>query len=249
MPDRSTVRLNKFLADAGLASRRGADRLIQEGRVKVNGDVQREPGTQIVPGRDTVLCDGAPVAPAADSALTYVMLHKPTHVVTTVRDPQGRTTVLDLLPADLRGRRIFPVGRLDFMSEGLVLLTNDGDVTLRLTHPGFEHPKRYEVLVRGGVAEDQLRLMRHGMRLAEGEQLAPLEVRARSQGASTLLDLTLRQGLNRQIRRMCRDLELTILRLRRVDLGPLRLGDLKSGAWRHLDAGEIAALKSALGLS
>jgi 23S rRNA pseudouridine2605 synthase len=221
MPEDSAVRLNKFLAEAGIASRRGADALIQAGRVTVNGAVQREPGTRVAPGRDQVAFDGSPVACAQGAAAVYVMLHKPVHTVTTVRDPQGRKTVLDLLPEDLRAQRLFPVGRLDYMSEGLLLLTNDGEVTLRT-----------------------------GMRLREGERLAPVDVQASTErNGATMLRMTLRQGVNRQIRRMCRDLGLTILRLRRTDLGPLKLGGLASGKWRHLSAGEILQLKASLGMA
>lgn len=250
MSEHSEVRLNKYLADAGIASRRGADALIQAGRVKVNGAVQREPGTRVVPGRDEVACDGKPVRGSRGAEPVYIMLHKPAHTVTTVRDPQGRKTVLDLLPRDLRALRLFPVGRLDYMSEGLLLLTNDGEVTLRLTHPSHEHPKRYEVLVREAVPENAMRVMRQGMRLEEGEELAPVDAEARALGnGNTLLRMTLRQGVNRQIRRMCRDLGLTILRLKRVGLGPLNLGDLASGKWRRLDAAEIRSLKTSLGLT
>jgi len=249
MSENTPVRLNKYLADAGLASRRGADALIQSGRVHVNGLLQREPGTRVIPGQDTVLLDGTPVAARQDAPASYVMLHKTVHTVTTVNDPQGRKTVVDLLPEELRRQRLVPVGRLDYMSEGLLLLTNDGEVTLRLTHPSYEHPKRYEVLVREAVDEKSLLIMRQGMRLREGERLAPVEVEASAQSnGATLLRMTLRQGVNRQIRRMCRDLNLTILRLRRVELGPLRLEGLEPGNWRFLRAEEIKNLKSSLGL-
>lgn len=249
MSETRPVRLNKYLAEAGLASRRGADALIQSGRVRVNGLVQREPGIRIIPGQDTVLFDGFPVSSGRDAGPVYVMLHKPVHTVTTASDPQGRKTVLDLLPDELRAKRLFPVGRLDYMSEGLLLLTNDGEVTLRLTHPSYEHPKKYEVLVREAVPEKSLGVMRQGMRLREGERLAPVQVEATlDTGGATLLRMTLRQGVNRQIRRMCRDLGLTILRLRRVELGPLRLGGLASGKWRALTDSETTNLKSSLGL-
>lgn len=243
------VRLNKFLAEAGLASRRGADALIQAGRVRVNGQVQTEPGTRVVPGQDKVLCDGKPVGAQAVRPL-YIMVHKPVHVVCTVRDPQQRTTVLDLLPEDLRTQRLFPVGRLDYMSEGLLVLTNDGELTLRLTHPRHEHPKTYEVRIRGAVSESSIHTMRAGMRLHEGEQLAPVEVQivSGSKDQDTVLHMVLRQGINRQIRRMCRDLGLTILRLRRIAQGPLALGDLATGAWRYLSASELRAVRRSVGL-
>lgn len=249
MPENSPVRLNKYIADAGLASRRGADALIQSGRVCVNGLIQREPGTRVIPGQDTVLLDGAVVMAKQDASCSYIMLHKPVHTVTTVNDPQGRKTVVDLLPEELRTHRLFPVGRLDYMSEGLLLLTNDGEVTLRLTHPSYEHAKKYEVLVREAVTEKSLNIMRQGMRLQEGERLAPVEVETTlDANGATLMRMTLRQGVNRQIRRMCRDLGLTILRLRRVELGPLHLGSLEPGKWRALTDAEIQTLKSSLGL-
>lgn len=237
------IRLNKFLADAGLASRRGADELIFAGRVSVNDSPVREPGYRVAPG-DSVTCDGRPVA-ARQNSFTYILMHKPVHTVCTASDPQGRRTVLDLLSPELRQQRVVPVGRLDYMSEGLLLLTNDGETTLRLTHPRFEHPKEYEVLVREKVRDDMLQTMQQGMRLAEGEQLAPVDASAvRQHDGKFLLRLTLRQGLNRQIRRMCRDLGLTILRLKRVSLGSLQLGSMKSGTWRHLNETEVSRLKN-----
>lgn len=250
MSENNAVRLNKFLAEAGIASRRGADDLIKAGRVSVNGTVQREPGTRVAPGRDEVSLDGKTVTPRRETTPVCIMLNKPVHVVTTVRDPQGRKTVLDLLPEELRDLRLFPVGRLDYMSEGLLLLTNDGELTLRLTHPRHEHAKIYEVLVREAVPEKALAEMRRGMRLKEGERLAPVEVRAAAQrNGTTLLRMTLRQGVNRQIRRMCRDLGLTILRLVREELGPLKLDGLSTGKWRRLDEGEVRNLESTLGMT
>lgn len=237
----SAVRLNKFLADAGIASRRRADELIFSGRVCVNGETIREPGRRVTRGQDRVSCDGKEVA--EKNPPIYVMLNKPVHAVCTVSDPQGRRTVLDLLPEELIARRIFPVGRLDYMSEGLLLLTNDGAAALRLTHPAFEHRKVYEVLVRGAVPEESLRVMRSGMRLREGERLAPVHAEVIGlPGNGTLLRMILRQGVNRQVRRMCRDLNLTILRLRRVEFGPLTLGRLEPGKWRMLTPAETSAI-------
>lgn len=235
------MRLNKALAQAGVCSRRAADALILDGQVEINGLVVRTPGTRVNPEKDRVCIKGAPVRlsrPGAADHL-YLALHKPGGVMTTAKDPQGRLTVLDLLPPDIRRRRPFPVGRLDRMSEGLLLLTTDGELTLRLTHPRYEHPKTYHVLVRGRVSPEKLQLMRSGMTLAEGDQLAPVLVRklCREPGG-VLLEMVLRQGVNRQIRRMCRDLRLHVLRLVRVQQGPIRLGDLAPGAWRRLDPGE-----------
>jgi 23S rRNA pseudouridine2605 synthase len=157
--------------------------------------------------------------------------------------------VLDLLPDELVRARPVPVGRLDFFSEGLLLLTTDGDLTHRLTHPSHHMPKVYHLLVRGPVGPEKLEAMREGMTLAEGEQLAPVEAKVlESKDNKTLLELVLVQGVNRQIRRMCRDLDLTVLRLSRVAQGPLRLGELPSGKWRRLHSDEVLALRRAVGL-
>jgi 23S rRNA pseudouridine2605 synthase len=247
------LRLNKVLAQAGLCSRRAADDLILHGKVTVNGVVVQTPGVRIDPLLDHVHVHGreVPLAASPPADHLYLALHKPPGVVTTARDPQGRKTVLELLPEDLRRQRPFPVGRLDLMSEGLILLTNDGELTLRMTHPRWEHPKIYHVRVRGRVTEDKLLTMGRGMRLAEGDQLAPVEVRvlAPPSPSGTELEMVLRQGVNRQIRRMCRDLRLHILRLRRMALGPIHLGDLPCGAWKHLSANEVRKLRHSLGLS
>lgn len=239
-------RLNKAIAYAGLASRRGADALILDGRVTVNCVVVTEPGTRITPG-DIVAVDGKPLSGPKSEGHTYIMLNKPVHVVSTARDPQGRQTVLDLLPETYAGRRLYPVGRLDYFSEGLLLLTDDGDLTLRLTHPRYHLPKTYHVRVKEEPSPAALDAMRSGMTLAEGEKLAPVTVRM-LETPGYVMEMTLKQGLNRQIRRMCRDLHLTILRLTRVSSGPLRLGDLPAGAARELTRQELAALKHAVGL-
>jgi len=242
------IRLNHYLAKAGLTSRRGADALVFAGHVHVNGEVIKEPGFRVTLGLDNVFCDGQAVE-LPKEPLRYIMLHKPIHIVCTMHDPQKRKTVQDLLPPELRAQRLVPVGRLDYMSEGLLLLTNDGEVTWRLTHPRFEHPKEYEVLVREPVLEKALRIMRQGMRLTEGEVLEPVQVQAQPQkNGQTMLRMILVQGMNRQIRRMCRDLGLTILKLRRIRVGPIILGNLKLGTWRDLDKKEVALLKASLGL-
>ncbi|WP_442935495.1 pseudouridine synthase [Nitratidesulfovibrio sp. 1201_IL3209] len=244
------VRLNKAIAGAGVCSRRQADDLIQQGVVRVNGEVVDTPGVRVVPGRDRIEVRGQLLElDAAPSAFTYVMLHKPVQVVSTVRDPQGRATVLGILPPDLRGGRLYPVGRLDYFSEGLLILTDDGDLTNRLTHPRYHLPKVYLVKVRGHVTEATLAPMRQGMTLAEGERLAPVDARLlQSDRQASLIEMTLHQGVNRQIRRMCRDLGLTVLLLRRIRQGPLELGELPKGAARRLTSHEVAALRRAAGL-
>ena len=206
-----TVRINKALADAGVCSRRRADELIAAGRVSVNGEPVASPGLQVTPGTDKLEVDGKPVQPIAQ-APCYLLLNKPVRVVSTAYDPEGRTTVLDLVPAKWKARRLYPAGRLDFFSEGLVLLTDDGDLTNRVVHPRHHMPRVYHVLIRGGVSDRALEVMRKGMTLAEGEKLAPVEIRvlpgqvhdlsgvSRNAGPpagqrGTLLEMTLHQGL------------------------------------------------------
>lgn len=236
----TSLRLNKALAQSGLCARRKADELIFSGAVSVNGEVVREPGRQVDPARDHILVHGQ--ALSSPRMPCHLLLHKPVQVVSTVHDPEGRTTVLDLVPQTLRDRRLYPVGRLDYFSEGLILLTDDGELAHRLSHPRHHIPRRYRVRVRGLVPAAALNTMRRGMILAEGERLAGIEVTAESHGEESLLHMTLYQGVNRQIRRMCRDLGLVVLRLVRVGLGPLELGDLPSGGTRPLSKEEVSAL-------
>jgi 23S rRNA pseudouridine2605 synthase len=240
-----SMRLNKALSHAGLCARRKADELIFAGAVRVNGEVVAEPGRRVDLDRDRIDVNGVPLAASAPPC--HLMLHKPVRVVSTARDPEGRTTVLDLVPPAWRGRRLYPVGRLDFFSEGLLVLTDDGELANLLAHPRHHLPRRYLARVRGAVSGQVLDAMRRGMTLSEGERLARVEVEAEARGRDTELRMTLRQGINRQIRRMCRDMDLTILRLVRVGLGPLELGDLAPGAVRELAQEEVAALRQAAG--
>lgn len=245
IPNENLLRLNKAIAHSGMASRRAADTMIAEGRVKVNGETVTEPGSRINPAHDTVTVDGTPLAFGDISAKTYVMLHKPVQTVSTAKDPEGRKTVIDLLPTVLAKKRLYPVGRLDYFSEGLLLLTDDGEMTLRLTHPRYHLPKVYHVTVRERPSEPVLETMRRGMTLAEGEKLAPVKTRL-LEGRGYILEMTLNQGVNRQIRRMCRDVGLTILRLVRISSGPITLGDLPPGKARELTSSEVTALKKAV---
>ena len=239
------VRLNKALAHSGLCARRKADELIFAGAVSVNGEVVTEPGRQVDPEQDRIEVNGVPLAASVPPC--HLVLHKPVQVVSTVRDPEGRATVLEFVPEKWRERRLYPVGRLDFFSEGLIMLTDDGELANRLAHPRHHLPRRYEVRVRGTVPETALAAMRKGMTLSEGERLARVEVEARPEELDTLLLMTLHQGVNRQIRRMCRDLNLTILRLVRTGLGPLELGSLAPGTVRELTEKELAALRAPAG--
>lgn len=240
------MRLNKAIAAAGLCSRRKADELILAGQVRINGTLEENPARRVLPG-DRIAVNDRELAAAQE--YYYLLLHKPVQTVCTVNDPEGRPTVMAYLPPEVRHLRLYPVGRLDYFSEGLLLLTNDGELAQRLTHPRHHQPKTYEVLIRGSVPETALAVMRRGMRLDEGQALLPVDVEAKTaENGNTLLRMVLRQGVNRQIRRMCRDLGLTILRLRRVAQGPLALGSLKPGAARALAPGEVAGLRQSVGL-
>lgn len=240
-------RLQKYLARAGVASRRHAEELIAAGRVSVNGETVRLPGTRVDPARDVVAVDGQQARPA--ETLTWVLLNKPAATVTTVSDPQGRRTVLDLLPDTLRAQRLFPVGRLDWDTEGLLLLTNDGDLALRLTHPRYALPKEYEAMVRGMPSHEALARLRRGVWLpGETRLTAPAVVRVLgTREGDTLLALQIHEGRNRQVRRMFETVGHQVVWLRRVRLGPLSLGALSTGAWRLLTADEVAALRRATG--
>lgn len=236
----SRLRLNKILARAGLTSRRGADRLILDGRVAVNGVVVREVGTQADPGRDTIAVDGRPL-PGAEPA-EYVVLNKPRGILTARADPRGRPVVTDLVPSR---RRLFPVGRLDADAEGLLLLTNDGPLTHRLLHPRFGLPRTYEVEVRGAVRPETLERWRRGVRLDDGPAV-PRQVALLAHGPEgSRLRLTFTEGRKHEVKRYCRALGHPVRRLQRVAFGPLRLGRLRPGAWRPLTAGEVAALRAA----
>jgi pseudouridine synthase len=235
-------RLNKILARAGLTSRRGADALVLDGRVAVNGVVTREPGTLADPGHDRITVDGRAV-PVAE-ALQYLLLHKPDGVVTSVRDPRGRAVVTDLLPPGVR-ERVYPVGRLDADVEGLLLLTNDGALTHRLLHPRYGLPRVYEAEVAGRVSGDDLPRWRRGVTLDDGPA-APRAVELLRTGAATsTLRLTFTEGRKHEVKRYCDALGHRVRRLRRVAFGPLRLGSLPRGACRPLTGPELAALRAA----
>ncbi|MBE7022351.1 MAG: rRNA pseudouridine synthase [Ruminococcaceae bacterium] len=232
------MRLQKYLAQCGIASRRAAEELIALGRVTVNGKVICTAGEKIIPGRDMVTVDGKPVRSAEKPV--YIMLNKPRGYVTTVRDEQGRKTVMDLLPAELG--RIYPVGRLDFDTEGLLLLTNDGNFTHRLTHPSHEISKTYLVKILGLPSPEALKALRTGVML-EGRKTHPAEVLVKHREiGSAVLVITIHEGRNRQVRKMCAAVGHKVVFLRRIAEGSVRLGDLPIGAWRHLTADEVTGL-------
>jgi 23S rRNA pseudouridine2605 synthase len=231
------MRLAKYLAHAGVASRRAAEAIIAHGRVTVDGEIVTDPARDVDDDR-AVTVDGEPVRTAARRAVWAV--HKPAGVVSTAKDTHGRPTVIELV--DVPGTRLYPVGRLDADTTGLILLTDDGDLANRLTHPRYEVPKTYVAEVEGGtVPEPALRALRAGVTLDDGPT-APAQVRQVRPG---VLEVTLREGRKRQVRRMCEHIGHPVRRLSRVAFGPLRLGDLAEGAVRRLSPAEVQRLHDA----
>jgi 23S rRNA pseudouridine2605 synthase len=239
------MRLQKFLARAGVASRRGSENLMTAGRVKVNGHVATELGTKVDPAVDTVTVDGKTVALREEPV--YLALNKPSGVVTTMSDPQGRTTVASLVPVrEYPG--LFPVGRLDYETTGLLLFTTDGEIAHRLLHPSRHVEKVYRCLVDGRTTEPDLDRLREGVSLDDG-LTAPARVKAlRSSGGTTYCEIAIREGRKRQVRRMFSAIGHPVLELHRVTFGPIALGDLGRAAWRPLSAEEIASLREAVGM-
>ncbi|HZU67715.1 MAG TPA: pseudouridine synthase [Ktedonobacteraceae bacterium] len=245
MTQQEGERLARFLARAGVASRRHAEELIAAGRVQVNGATITSQGTRINPQRDTVTVDGKAVQ--TPTRHVYIMLHKPTGYVTTAADPQGRPTVLDLLPVELRRLRVYPVGRLDIDTSGLLLLTNDGDFAQRMTHPRYSTEKHYEALVRGCPTEEALAALREGVTVVVDDErsyrTSPAQVRILQRaGANCRLALTIHEGRKRQVRRMISTVGYKVLELKRVAVGKLTLGDLPVGEWRYLRDEEVRGL-------
>ncbi len=235
----SPERLQKVLASAGIASRRDCEELIAAGRVMVNGRVVTVPGTRVDLEHDEVLVDGQPLRMPAKR--TYIMLHKPAGVVSTAEDTHGRPTVVDLVDVPAR---VFPVGRLDLDSEGLILLTDDGELAHALTHPSFEVEKEYRVLLDRALTPDALRSWRNGV-LLDGEMTAPAWVELiGTVPEGVWVRIVLREGRKRQIRAVAKLLGYEVLRLIRVREGELELGDLPPRAWRHLTDEEVAALRA-----
>lgn len=237
-------RLQKILASAGVASRRDAERMILEGRVRVNGEVVTELGAKADPERDVISVDGEKIRLKKP---VYILFHKPRGVVSTLEDPEGRPTLLDFLPE--LAVRVFPVGRLDYDATGLVLLTNDGDLANVIASPTNKVPKTYLVKVKGVPEEKALERLRKGVRLEDGYKTKPAKVEkseVRMPGKpttkNTWLKFIIHEGKNKQIKRMCLMVRHPALRIHRVAIGPLKLGDLPEGVWRYATPQEIKAL-------
>lgn len=242
------VRLQKILAGAGVASRRAAERLMTEGRVSVNGAVVRELGTRADPQADHILVDGRPVHPVA--RFLYFLLNKPRGYITTRSDPEGRPTVLSLL----EGVRdyVYPVGRLDYDSEGLLILTNDGDLATRLMHPRYQIEREYHARVRGTPDAKTVSRLARGV-LVEGRRSAAADVRVVTTGRGqredqAVLGIIVHEGRQRQVRNMCEAVGHPVVRLRRVRIGPISDPTLKTGTYRELTPAEVARLRRAAGI-
>ena len=249
-------RLQRVMADAGVASRRDCERLIEEGHVEVNGDLVTKLPAWVDPAIDRIVVNGRPLPPR--EKLVYVLLNKPSRTLSAARDEPDadRRTVADLVDHPL-SRNLFPVGRLDYDTVGLLLLTNDGEMANRLTHPRYGVPKVYRATVRGHLTPEDAERLEKGIYLADrrsgstvgGVRTLPVEIEIRhADQEKTTLDLTLREGRNRQVRRMLAAVELPVKKLERIGMGPLRLKGVARGTWRELTAPEVAALRRACGI-
>ena len=235
-----SIKLQKYFTDCGVMSRRAAEKEIADGKVRVNGEVAT-PGMRIVPGVDEVTYLGKPVLMPKFKKNIYVMLNKPRGYLTTMSDDRGRHTVAELV-SDIDAR-VYPIGRLDMDSEGLLLLTNDGDLALKLTHPRHEIPKIYHVKVAGTVSRETLKTLNSEMEI-DGYKLLPVKTELISvKSDHSVLRMTLFEGRNRQIRKMCEAVDLDVLRLFRIAIGDISLGDIPPGKWRYLTTSQVKYLK------
>lgn len=235
------MRINKYIAEAGVASRRNADQMIKDGRVSVNGKKISECGIDINVENDTVYVDGVRIIPIR--RYTYIMFNKPKGCITTAQDEFGRKTVYDYLE-QFAGKGLFPVGRLDYDSEGLLLLTNDGALAQVLTHPSYEVPKTYLVKIEGEISDDDLKKIRAGVKL-EGVRYAPARVSVKEKSEKfTRIEITVTEGKNREVRKIFEAVGKNVVFLCRRKIGELSLGGLSRGSARYLTDREIAYLKS-----
>lgn len=232
------MRLQKYLAEAQVASRRKAEEIILQGRVKVNGEIITELGTKVESDSDIVTVDGKKVTICEE--MVYVMLNKPEGCVTTVKDQFGRKSVLDYV-SDIK-ERIYPVGRLDYDTSGLLLLTNDGDLTYKLTHPKNNVEKTYIAIVDRKPDSEDLERFRKGL-IIEGKKTAPAKIEIVKKDRLTTLNIKIHEGRNRQVRKMCAAIGCNVVRLKRIAEGNLELGNLEKGKYRYLSDEEIRYLK------
>lgn len=231
------TRISKYLADCGIASRRKAEEIVLMGRVQLNGETVFDLGRKVMPS-DELKLDGKPVA--KPEGHVYILLNKPRGYLTTSSDDRGRKTVMQLV--DASGHRVFPVGRLDLDTEGLLLLTDDGDLAFRLTHPGKQVDKVYVASLKEPLKEDSVERMRIGIML-EGSMTAPARVRV-LHPSGLIIEVSIHEGRKRQVRRMVEEAGSRVVSLKRIKLGPLELGNLAPGDWRHLTAQEVGELMS-----
>ncbi|MBI4602913.1 MAG: rRNA pseudouridine synthase [Planctomycetes bacterium] len=236
------MRLHKYIGNCGYTSRRRAELLIQAGRVHVNGKLVTSLGVTVDPARDKVLVNGEEISPPAPMS---IVLNKPAGIITSTHDTHERLTVMDVLPRSLILRGVVPAGRLDQDTEGLLVLTNDGDLAHRITHPRYETEKEYEALVTGAPSREGLKRLEAGIRL-DGELTAPARVDGvQPEGAAARVRVVLREGKKRQIRRMFEAIGHPVIQLRRIRIGGFSLGDLPAGEWRELSQDDVAALTCA----
>ncbi len=233
------VRLQKYIAMSGTASRRAAEKMIDEGRIKVNGKLVSEQGVKVEIGCDNVTVDNKPIE--IKNKNYYIMLNKPAGYVSTASDQFARPTVVDLVKKDIN-TRIFPVGRLDYETEGLLLMTNDGDFTYKITHPKHHVEKTYIAVIKGGIKIADLNKLRRGIRV-EDYTTSPAQVEILDAvDGHTYIKITIHEGKNRQVRKMFATLGYTVVGLQRISIGQVELGNLPLGRWRHLTAHEINCL-------
>ena len=231
------LRLQKYLAQCGVSSRRGAEQIIQEGRVTINGTVVTEMGIKVKKG-DKVTVDGQLVK--QEKSKYYILLNKPSGVLSSVKDDRGRDCVVDLIEGI--DARLYPVGRLDYDTTGLLLLTNDGDFMQRVTHPSFEIWKTYQAVVKGVPTETDVKRFAEGIMLDDGKTLPAVLDVVGYKGSNAIVEVSIREGRNRQVRRMLERIGHPVNSLKRISFGSLELGDLKPGKWRHVKPEEIARL-------
>lgn len=244
MPNQNEIRLQKYMADCGVASRRKCEQLIEEGKVKVNGHVATI-GSKVNPKKDLVTVRGKKIG--RKESLRYLMLNKPRGYVTTVSDELGRKTVMNLIPGVKE--RVYPVGRLDRASEGLLLLTNDGALANALMHPSFNVTKTYRVTIRSAVSDEVLQSMREGVEIDTGKT-APCEIFPLvEEDNRTVLEFKIHEGKNREIRKMCEHFGLEVIRLKRIETAGVKLGMLKTGDFRDLNEAELKKLFHACGMT